>query len=150
MRSFEQLLNEIDNVSIKDEYKITMNEARAIIEHDDKSNYSCINDAFKLGYLVAQQEYSLDENLFKLSEDVAECDLATDKAKLIVGDILNKYSFLPGGSLEEKSRKSLSIDADRVMTYLFIALDYIASTHERLKIMQDSIELNITERKVQS
>lgn len=85
----------------------------------------------------------MDNNsLLNLSDKIAECSQDIEKTKLIVGDIVDKYSFAPGGPLDEKNRKALSIDADRAMTYLFIVLDYIASTDERLSLMQDMIVFN--------
>jgi hypothetical protein len=57
VKSFEGFLNEIDNSSIPEEHKITMNQAKAIINHNDRSIYGSVHEAFKLGYLIAQQQY---------------------------------------------------------------------------------------------
>ena len=50
---FEELLKEIDNICLNDD-SISMSQANAIIAKNDKSRYGCINDAFKLGYMMAQ------------------------------------------------------------------------------------------------
>ncbi|MGF7145947.1 hypothetical protein HNQ56_004395 [Anaerotaenia torta] len=50
---FEELLMEIDNISLNDE-SISVSQASAIIAKNDRSRYGCINDAFKLGYVMAQ------------------------------------------------------------------------------------------------
>lgn len=46
-------IKEIDKVTVPEEAGITMNQAKAIINHNNKSIYGSINDAFKLGYLAA-------------------------------------------------------------------------------------------------
>ncbi len=53
--SEEDFLSLIDNISLPEETGITMNQTKAIIKHNDKSIYTSVNDAFKLGYMIAQQ-----------------------------------------------------------------------------------------------
>ncbi len=150
--SEEDFLSLIDNTTLPEETGITMMQAKAIIKHNNRSIYASVNDALKLGYLIAKKEYERNDcpmnnsNLIDLSTEISECDLNIEKAKMIIGDILDKYSFRVGGSLEDDKRKDISIDADRVMTYLFIVFDYIVSTNKHLNLMQDMIVLS--EKKV--
>ena len=51
-------LNEIGNVTIPEEDGITMNQATSIINHNNRSIYECINDAYKLGYIIANKRNS--------------------------------------------------------------------------------------------
>ena len=144
----EDFIALIDNTTLPEETGITMNQAKAIIKHNNRSINASVNDAFKLGYLVAKKEYEGNDcpmnnsSLIDLSTEISECDLNIEKAKLIIGDILDKYSFCSGGQLENKKRKDISIDADRVMTYLFIVFDYIVSTNKHLNLMQEMIVLS--------
>lgn len=146
--SEEDFIALIDNTTLPEETGITMNQAKAIIKHNNRSINTSVNDAFKLGYLVAKKELERNDcpmnnsSLIDLSCEVSECSINIEKAKLIVGDIVDKYSFNVGGPLDNEKRKNLSINADRVMTYLYMAFDYIASTDERLNLMQDMIVLS--------
>ncbi|SHO46800.1 hypothetical protein [Anaerocolumna xylanovorans] len=72
-----------------------------------------------------------NDNLINLSDKVADSETAIEKVKLVLSMLVDKYGFSEKN--EEQGRKKLQLDADKIITYLFIALDYANSTDSELK-----------------
>lgn len=78
-------------------------------------------------------------NNIKLSDKVFQCRIASEKAKLVVGMLADDYGF--SESNEEEGRERMMREADTIITYLFIALDYISATDTELKQLSQLLDV---------
>lgn len=53
----EKSLSQIENFKVPEEHNLTMAEVKEIINKNGNAKYESIHDAFKLGYMIAQQVY---------------------------------------------------------------------------------------------
>ncbi len=74
-----------------------------------------------------------NDNLIDVSDKIADCETAVEKVQLILSMLVDKYGFSLKN--EEQGRNKLSFDADKIITYLFMALDYTNCTYSELKEM---------------
>ncbi len=70
-------------------------------------------------------------NLIDISDKISDCKTAVEKVQLILSMLVDKYGFSMKN--EEQGRNKISFDADKIITYLFMALDYTNSTYSELK-----------------
>lgn len=85
IKMFEDLLSKIDTITIPEEASITMNQAKEIVNRADRSLYGCINDSYKIGYLIAQKGGSksssmIEENFIQFIR-ICCCDALAQDAK---------------------------------------------------------------------
>jgi carboxypeptidase C (cathepsin A) len=73
----------------------------------------------------------LNDNLIDLSDMVSDCESSIEKVKLVLSMIVDKYGFSEKN--EEQGRNRIHLDADKIITFLFMALDYANSTDTELK-----------------
>lgn len=72
-----------------------------------------------------------NDNLIDVSDKIADCETAVEKVQLILSMLVDKYGFSMKN--EEQGRNRMQLDADKIITFLFMALDYANSTDTELK-----------------
>ncbi|MFV0343443.1 MAG: hypothetical protein ACK5JH_11255 [Anaerocolumna sp.] len=72
-----------------------------------------------------------NNNLIDVSDKISDCETAVEKVQLILSMLVDKYGFSMKN--EEQGRNRMKLDADKIITFLFMALDYANSTSTEIK-----------------
>lgn len=77
----------------------------------------------------------------EFSNKLMDAELSIHKARALVNDLVQEYSMRDTVKLGEK----LQIEAPKVMAFLEIVFDYVISTHEEIKAIQEELLVKTTE-----
>lgn len=77
----------------------------------------------------------------KFSERLVESELSIGKIRVLVDDLIQDYNMYD----VEKMREKLRYEAPRVMAFLEIVFDYVVSTDEDIKSIQEELHVQTTE-----
>lgn len=77
----------------------------------------------------------------KFCDRLMETEFSISKARVLVDDLLQDYNMNDQRKMGEK----LQLEAPRVMAFLEIAFDYVISTHEDIKAIQEELHAQTTE-----
>ncbi len=149
--TFEELFQQVDNANIPFGNALTMDQAKYIKERNEGSNLKCINDAFKLGYINAlklvdeavsiiqsSKSSSTTKSVVEASNYLSDASYDTEKAKAILCDLWTDYQLAGNQPTEIEARK-LGFEANKVLTFISIAMDYVDNVLKKIEEAQEQL-----------
>lgn len=98
--------------------------------------------------MIEKNMIEKDEDLLLLSDRISDCEINIERAKAILCMIIEKYSFSYNDEYAKTAIEAIRLDAYKIITYLYIALDYVVATEaglireqEMIKVQEDRYEL---------
>ena len=82
----------------------------------------------------------MKKEIIKLSESSMETMLKADKALLVLCDLLDRYNYVGEHPTKQEANR-LSIETERIISYIDIAIDYVHEIKNGMKGIADDIEV---------